>query len=153
MTSIFDSIFEKAKGVADTAAKKTGELVELSKYKIESVRINNEIEKLHQKLGSVVYLMVKGGYENRDLIEGLSEEIDENMMRLEAINEKIGEMSELHYCHVCGTKNANDNCFCVKCGTKIRDSFETETEFDNTREEQGETETAVHMIDAQDESI
>lgn len=135
MSSIFDSFFDKAKDVADIASKKTGELVEISKYKIESVKINNEVEKLYQKLGNSVYLMVKGGYDNQELIEGLTEDIDEMLMRLEAVNEKISDMKNVVYCGACGAKNEMENYYCVKCGSRLKKEFESEDADDNINKE------------------
>lgn len=128
MTSLFDTFFEKAKDVADVATKKTGEIVEISKHKLESVKINNEIEKLYQKLGNSVYSMIKGGYDNHELVEGLTEEIDELIMRLEAVNEKINDMKNVNYCTTCGAKNAADNYYCSKCGSRIKSEFKSEAE-------------------------
>lgn len=135
MTSILDSIFEKAKDVAGVATKKTGEIVEISKYKLESVRINNAIEKLYEKLGSAVYSMVKGGYDNQDLIEGLTEEIDELLMRLDAVNDKISDMKDISRCPACGSKNAGDNYYCVKCGSKLKSDFDSEPDYADCEEE------------------
>lgn len=128
MTSIFDTFFDKAKDVADAATKKTGELVEMSKYKLESVKINNEIEKIYQRLGASVYSMIKGGYDNQELVEGLTEEIDELLMRLEAVNIKINDMKNVSICSVCGAKNEADNYYCSKCGSRIKTEFTSEPE-------------------------
>lgn len=130
MTSFFDAFVEKARDVADAATKKTGEIVEISKYKLESVKINNEIEELYEQLGSAVYSMVKGGYDNPELIEGLTEDIDELMMNLDALNEKINDMKNVIHCNVCGSRNSVDNFYCAKCGSKLKADFEADQAYE-----------------------
>ena len=68
--SRFDDLLLKAKTVANAAGKKTGELVEVSKLKLEAVQINSDIQKAYERLGSVVYEQEKTGADNNDLIAG-----------------------------------------------------------------------------------
>lgn len=70
--------------------------------------------------------MVKGGYENRDLIDSLSEEIDEVMERMRELNNKIADMKKQSVCPVCKTKNPQENFYCAKCGSKIKSEFQAE---------------------------
>lgn len=124
MNEFFGNVWEKTKDVADTAGKKAGDAVELSKYKIECIKLDSEIKKLYEQLGSSVYSMKKGGYENRDLIDSLSEEIDEAMERLRELNDKIADVKKQNVCPVCKTKNPKENFYCAKCGSKIKSEFE-----------------------------
>lgn len=133
MNTFFDDLFLKAKDVADVASKKTNEFVEISKYKMECVKINNEIKKLYEQLGSSVYSMAKGGYENKDLIDGLVEDIDDLLIRLSFYNEKISDMKNEVKCPVCGAKNSDENYYCTKCGSRMKTEFEQPDE-SNTQE-------------------
>lgn len=126
MDTFFEEFCVKAKDIADAAAKKTGELVEISKYKLEATKINSEIKKLYEQLGSSVYSMVKGGYDNQELVNGLAEDIDELFMRLDAVNEKIADLKNAVVCPVCGKNNVKDSMYCTKCGTKLRTEFSEE---------------------------
>ena len=74
--SRFDDLLLKAKTVANAAGKKTGELVEVSKLKLEAVQINSDIQKAYERLGSVVYEQEKTGADNNDLIALCVSEID-----------------------------------------------------------------------------
>jgi len=120
---MFDSFMEKAKGAYDVAAKKTGELVEISKIKLECVKVNNEIKRLYEKLGSAVYSMVKANFENQDVIDSITEEIDESLAKLSKLNEKLSDIKNINICSVCGCKNPEDNYYCSKCGTRIKSEF------------------------------
>ncbi|MFZ2539860.1 MAG: hypothetical protein WAX04_13340, partial [Oscillospiraceae bacterium] len=64
-----------------------------------------------------------------------TEEIDELLMRLEAVNEKISDMKNIYHCHICGAKNGIDNFYCVKCGSKLKSEFDSGATYDNYDEE------------------
>lgn len=117
--SAFDDFVLKAKGLADAASKKTGELVEISKYKYESIKVNGEIKKLYEQLGSTVYAAKKYAYDSEEMIEEIVTEIDDCMDRLDEINEMIGAMKKTAVCPVCGNKNEASSSFCSKCGTRL----------------------------------
>lgn len=121
--NMFDDLVLKAKDFADAAGKKTADLYEISRYKYECIKLNGELRGLYEQLGSSVYSMEKGGYRNEELIEALCEEIDENLDRLKAINALIADKKNLAICPVCGAKNAVDNSYCAKCGSKMREEF------------------------------
>lgn len=122
--SAFDTFMEKAKDVYDVASKKAGELVEISKLKMECVKVNSEIKKLYEKLGSSVYSMMKANYDNQDVVNGLVEEIDENLEKLSALNQKLSDYKNVAICKTCGAKNPEENYFCSKCGSRIKNEFE-----------------------------
>ncbi len=119
-TSMFDDFVLKARDICDTASKKTGELYEISKYKYECIKLNGEIRKLYEQLGSSVYSMVKGKYDNNELVDSLTEEIDEHLEELKRINDHIAAMQRVIVCPVCGCKNDMENSFCAKCGSKLK---------------------------------
>lgn len=119
---MFDDLVLKAKDLADAASKKTGELYEISKYKCECIKLNGELKKLYEQLGSSVYSMVKNGYDNDELVHSLTEEIDERMNRLKEVNAMIAEIKDYITCPVCECKNSLDSSYCNKCGSKLKPS-------------------------------
>jgi len=121
---MLDNFLGKAKDVYDVATKKTGEFVEVSKLKMESVKINNDIKKLYEKLGNSVYGMMKANYENQDIVNALVEEIDEKLESLSILSAKISDMKNISLCKACGAKNPEDNFYCYKCGARIKTEFE-----------------------------
>ena len=118
-----DNVIEKAIGVYDVAAKKTGEVVEISKLKMECVKLNTEIKRLYEQMGSSVYSMVKNKFENLDLINSLSQEIDEKIAILKALNDRINETKNTFCCQTCGSKNVEENYYCSKCGSRMKSEF------------------------------
>ncbi len=125
---MFDNLFDRAKEVYDAASKKTCEVYEVSKLKLEIVNLNNEIKKLYEKLGSCIYSMVKADYENQDVVDSITEEIDDCKIRINYLQKKLGDMKNLIVCENCGTKNSIENFYCKNCGTRIKSEFSDEYE-------------------------
>ena len=78
-----------AKELADLAGKKAGEAVEVSKLKINNVKINGELQKTYEKLGAFVYKYKKNGEVNDELIDMCVKEIDDLLSALEANEQKM----------------------------------------------------------------
>lgn len=119
MNNAFEDFVLKAKDVADAATKKTGELYEVSRLKCECIKLNGEIKRLYEQLGSSVYSMKKNHYDNQELIDSLSEEIDELQEKLKKLNAEIAGKKTFIVCPVCGGKNEACSDYCVKCGTRL----------------------------------
>ena len=148
-TSVFDDFVLKAKDIADAASKKTGEICEISRYKCECIKLNGEVKKLYEQLGSSVYSMVKNGYDNDELVESLTEEIDEHLARLREINDRIAGMKSITVCPVCGSKNSVENTYCVRCGTKLRKEPEAPKPQEPVTETENRTETDGNLPDVE----
>ena len=110
--SRFDDLLPKAKTVANAAGKKTGELVEVSKLKLEAVQINSDIQKAYERLGSVVYEQEKTGADNNDLIALCVSEIDGLLVELSDLNAKINEAKNTVKCMSCGAENPEGSLYC-----------------------------------------
>lgn len=120
---MFDCFVEKARDVCDAATKKTGELVEISKLKMECASLNGEIRRLYEKLGGCVYSMVKANYDNQDVIDGIIEEVDECKARLRELNGTIEHIKRITICPACGCKNPKESFYCARCGSRIKSEF------------------------------
>ena len=118
---VFDDVFSKAKEVADVAGKKSEEIVEFSKLKLNSMGINNDINKAYQRLGVVVYDIKKNNVDGEDIIRACMEEIDMLKVQLDEITLKMNEMRNIKKCSHCSFANATDAVYCAKCGTKLAD--------------------------------
>lgn len=139
-----DDIFDKAKSAVNVAAKKTEEVVEVSRLKFESAKLNNELAGVYEKLGHAVYEAKKGNYENNDLVESLCEDIDTLLADLDRINNDIADKKNQVICPTCGASNVKESIYCSKCGTKVKSEFETtvcEEETSTAEDVSAETET------------
>lgn len=115
----FDKFLNKAVDLANTAGKKTGEVVETSKIRLQSANVQNELQRMLIKLGHIVYEGHKTGCDNSDLIEGYIREIDQLHGQLDELTGKIGELKQLKTCTNCGASNSAENIFCQRCGIKL----------------------------------
>ena len=114
-----DEWMEKLRFIADAAGKKTGEMVELSKYKMETVRISGEIKRLHEKLGMEMYRLIKTNQSNSEAVETLTQQIDAQFARLDEIERTMVAMQNKQLCEHCGAVNPKDAVYCLKCGEKL----------------------------------
>ncbi len=114
-----DEWMEKLRFIADAAGKKTGEMVELSKYKMETVRVSGEIKRLHEKLGMEMYRLIKTNRSGSEAVEALTQQIDAQFARLDEIERAMVAMQNKQLCANCGAVNPKDAVYCLKCGEKL----------------------------------
>ncbi len=119
MNDFLNSLFQKTKQVADLATKKTGEVVEVSKLKIEAMKTESSIKGMYEKLGIAVYSMIQEDYQDNELLVTLSEEIDDLYDQLDDITRQIDFYRNAVECPNCRAKNDMENSFCSKCGTQL----------------------------------
>ena len=119
--STFDNFLNMAKEVADAAAQKTGEALEVSKLKLQEMRVSNNIRKAYCELGSLYYNMVKFGGGNNEQISLCIAEIDKLIEEQEALEKSAGQAAGKRkcYCAACGSENALSSAYCAKCGSPL----------------------------------
>ena len=83
---LFENIVSNAKQAANVVGKKTGELVDTSKLKLQAVDLNTDIKRNYEALGRAVYEARKQGVDS-------TEEIDDIII---IINEKYDELDEVN---------------------------------------------------------
>ena len=118
--STFDRFMNKAKDVADLAAHKTNEVVEISKLKIQALKLNNSIAKAYEELGSAYYNHVKFNGSS-EMLHNCVAEIDRLIKEQEAINDAMQEVGKQPaiYCSACGQELAHDAVYCSRCGSPV----------------------------------
>ncbi len=125
--SDFDTFFnkakDKAKDVADVAGKKTTELVNLSKLKLQELQIGRKIRSLYEQLGRATYQLHKNSFENEELISSLEEEIAEQLHAQSEVDEKLCDMKNQVSCPCCHAKNSKEAVYCSSCGNQLKDEF------------------------------
>ena len=85
-----DDLVSKAKELADTVGKATGELVDDSRIKLQELKLNSELKDAYERLGSVTYDAMKNGVENKALMDLVVSEIDGILQSLEQLKTEIG---------------------------------------------------------------
>lgn len=124
--SFFDEVFSKAKDVTKAAGKKTDNLVKISKLKMQCATINSNIKATYEKLGNIVYGMIKSDNENQTVLLGVVSEIDELYKQLERTTKKLEKLRKIYSCPRCDEKNKATAVYCAKCGKRlvVTDSYE-----------------------------
>ena len=117
----FETLFDKAKNVADAATKMTGEVVDISKVKLQAFKINTNIQKNYENLGSIVYDSIKFGNDSKELVDACVAEIDRLLAELEVLNDSLhsARKAEGIRCMSCGFENNDGSFFCARCGAAL----------------------------------
>lgn len=89
INKIMNNLYSDIKAVGQEVGRRTGDAVELSKLKLEHLKVKNRIKEDYERLGEIVY----GGYKNEedvsDVIAVLYEQLDEDFEELEQIYSAI----------------------------------------------------------------
>lgn len=117
----FEDVLLKAKSVAESAGKKTSDLVEVTKLKMEAAEVEKDIAATLEGLGRLVYDSKKIGEDVSELIEECIVKVDEQTQKLTELHDKICAYQNIVRCRQCNTVNADDAVFCKKCGSKIQE--------------------------------
>lgn len=116
---IFDDLMGKAKAAADVAGKKTGEIMEISKLKLQINQLTCEVDKAYSRMGALVYESVKNNADAKDVINVIVAEIDDLNGQIEEAQAKINQLKNVVKCTNCGTIISEDSIFCSRCGEPI----------------------------------
>ena len=115
--NVTDKVSETAKAVA----KKSGELIEVTKLNLSIYGEESKIEKLYCDIGKIVYEGFKKGEDVDVINKELCESIDELVASKDAMKLKILELKNQAVCPKCGNTvdDSDENEFCPKCGEKV----------------------------------
>mgnify|MGYP000305956249 CR=1 FL=1 len=97
-----NSLLDKAISVANVAGKKTEEMVEASKLKLQEVSVNADLQDCYEKIGSLVYRSKKSGEDNAQAIDQLVEQADVLLEQLAQLQSKREEIKKMKKCPNCG---------------------------------------------------
>lgn len=114
----FEDVLSCAKSMAQTAGKKTEELVELTKIRVKIADLRREIAALYEGLGRLVYDSRTANEPVDDMIDACVEQLQELQTQLSKLEDRIMESKNVIRCE-CGTLNANNAVFCNRCGQKL----------------------------------
>ena len=118
MSSTFDDILESVKEFAEAAGRKTNEIVDVSKLKIELSGINSSIKKSLENLGAITYNAAKNGTDSA-VIDSVIEELDELYAKRDECKAKINAAKRMRKCAACGAANNAAAAYCNVCGEKL----------------------------------
>lgn len=138
-----DYILKKAKKIGDIGAKKTESIIRVSKYKLQCIKLDEEIRQKYMLLGKLVYKMVKSETEDTDRVAQLAADIDYLHKKLRRYRGFIEQARKIIICPVCGEANKLSDIFCTNCKARIVFTDEEPDEYDDY------TATASESADAE----
>lgn len=116
--SVFDSISKKVSDTAKTAAKKSCELVEVTKLSLSVGTEEDKIVKIYTDIGKAIYDSYNRGEAIDEKFIEKCEQAKSIEQSIKEIKFKIQELKEVKECTNCGEELELDAVFCAKCGTK-----------------------------------
>ena len=114
-----EKLFSDLKQKVNTAVKKSGELVEVTKLKMALGDTKNELEAQFKKLGEMVYLAAKTDEPQEANAEEIIAKIDELKETLHQQEVSIADLTSKKVCDSCGKTSSEDAAFCASCGKKF----------------------------------
>ena len=85
INEIMNNLYSDLKAVGQEVGRRTGDAVELSRLKLEHLKLKNRVRENYERLGEIVY----GGYKNKedvsDVIAVLYEQLDEDFANIERL--------------------------------------------------------------------
>jgi DNA-directed RNA polymerase subunit RPC12/RpoP len=105
-------------GAAQAAAKKSGELVEITKLNVNINSEEDKIQKLYTQIGKTVFEKYAAAGEASDDVREACEAIQVHEQNIKGLREKIAEVKGTKACVGCGAEMEKTQIFCSKCGAK-----------------------------------
>ncbi len=122
----FDNVKTVVGNTAEVVAKKSSELIEISKIKYSIYDLNSEIKRLTGTLGELVYTCYKANDEANDKIKEICEQIDAKHQEIAELKEQLNNIKNEVECPSCGKLCSVDTKYCPYCGGEVAVSVEAE---------------------------
>lgn len=116
--SMFENITKKVTETAKAAAKKSGDIVEVTKLNVAIGAEEDKIEKGYIDIGRIIYEAFDGGAVFDASVTECCEKISEYRKNIEEMKQKILELKKVKNCPGCKAELEVDTAYCPKCGTK-----------------------------------
>lgn len=120
--AMFDNLGKKIGDLAQNAAKKSGDMVEVTKLNINIKTEEDSIEALYDEIGKYCYIRYEAGNENDSSIVELCDKIKDHKEKIGALKDKINEIKNVFLCEKCGSEISKTSTFCGSCGAKVEAS-------------------------------
>ncbi len=134
----FDDLVKKVSDKAQSAVKKSGEVIEITKLKTRIVANQKTIEDNYLEIGKILYQRYLEGENVESQIKNLCEEIKSKEEIIKSIKEEIISLKGSVECQKCHAVVERTSYFCPNCGEKLPEPKETEVESEGFEENQAE---------------
>ncbi|MGI6778298.1 MAG: hypothetical protein ACOX7R_09895 [Acetivibrionales bacterium] len=134
--SILDNIGKKVTETAKTAAKRSGDIVEVTRLNMNIAAEEDKIKRVYNDIGKAVYKDYLLGKEVCESAREFCEKINGMEKSIEQMKEKILELRNIKVCPECGMELQIEMAFCHRCGVKQEvEDQENKPEEENADEE------------------
>lgn len=116
---ILDDVVINAKTAAEAVGKKAGQIVDVSKLRINVAEVNAEISKRYEALGEYVYESCREKLAEDAEAVGKMAELDELVNQRNALTKELVDKQNKVVCPVCGKQSPVTAIYCSNCGTKL----------------------------------
>ena len=114
-----DTVKEKITTTAKSAAKKSTEIVEITKLKVAVAEEMSAIDKIFRSIGEAIYETYKTGEEADFSFEAKCGALDEAYEKVDDLNARIAELKNTKICPTCKKHMEKDALFCSVCGERF----------------------------------
>lgn len=152
--SVFDLFTKKVSQTAKAAAKKSGDIVGVTKLNLSIGAEEDKIKKAYSEIGRIVFESFKRGERLPGALVEECEEISAYEKNIEDMKLKILELKNQKMCPSCGSELEIHIAFCPNCGTKQEIPAprpEIEPEIEKEAETENKTEDAEEKGEAGEE--
>lgn len=119
--SFLENITKKVGDAAQLAAKKSGELVEITKINLSIGNEEDKIRDLYIEIGKKVFDNYSSNNEFPEEYKELCISIEERKKTIQELKAKILELRNVRLCISCNNEIDNGSTFCPNCGAKQGD--------------------------------
>lgn len=112
-------IKDKVTEAAAFTAKKSGEVVEITKLKYSIMEANTVIAGIYKEIGELVYGARETQVDVTETIQEKCDKIKALLSEIEASQDRLNSIKRVVYCANCGKENFEEFEFCPSCGSKI----------------------------------
>ena len=116
----FEEALNKAKEVATVAFKKTEEVINIQKQKIDIYSLEAKLSKSYEILGKLCYDAIRNDEPfDAESVKPVTDDIAEKLQLIENTKEEILKAKNKKLCTKCGAQIEKNGVFCSKCGAKL----------------------------------
>lgn len=123
--ALFDDLSKKLKEAGQTAAKKTRDLTDITRYNASIGDEERVIRELHGKIGQLYCELHKKDHE--EAFSDLIVQVKVAEERIAGYREKIEQLKGMGRCPACGASVPANAAFCPACGTAVPKQEQVET--------------------------
>ena len=136
--TFFESISKKVTDTAKAAARKSGDIVEVTKLNLNIAAEEDKIKRKYMEIGKAVYETYANREEIPHSFKVLCEKVKEYEKNIEEMKTKILQLKGLKNCPSCGAELDEDFAFCPKCGAEQEEPVETSESEDSEEAEESD---------------